>query len=120
MNDWIERLKGRLTSRTLLFIGAGLLLVVFLLRGCSGVDLSREEAEAIATAAFEADVGYFEPEKVESRVLRQGIPTRAVWIVMFTVADPDGTRTEFLHRATVRVDAGSGKVLKVDVDEPDS
>ncbi|MDE0699972.1 MAG: hypothetical protein F4Y27_11645 [Acidimicrobiaceae bacterium] len=41
--------------------------LVTVVRGCSGVDISREEPEAIATAAFEADDGYFEPEKVESR-----------------------------------------------------
>lgn len=117
MSDWINKFKGKTTSRTLLFIGAGLLVVVFLLRGCSGVDISKEEAIAVATAAFEADEGYFEPEKTEARVLRQGIPTRAVWIVVFTVADPDGSRTEFLRHATVRVDARSGDVIEVDITE---
>lgn len=120
MSDWIEKLKGFMTPRKVIFIVAGLLVVVFVVRGCAGVDLSREEAEAIATAAFEADEGYFEPENIESRVLRQGIPTRAVWIVVFTVADPDGSRTEFLHHATVRVDAGTGDVIEVDIGESDS
>ena len=120
MSDWIEKLKSFMTPRKVIFIVAGLLMVVFMVRGCSGVDISREEAEAIATAAFEADEGHFEPEKVESRVLRQGIPTRAVWIVVFSVPDPDGTRTEFLNHATVRVDAGTGDVIEVDIGEPDS
>ncbi|MCY3851396.1 MAG: PepSY domain-containing protein [Acidimicrobiaceae bacterium] len=119
MSDWIDKLKNFMTPRKVIFIVAGLLVVVFVARGCSGIDLSREEAEAIATAAFEADDDYFEPEKIESRVLRQGIPTRAVWIVVFTVADPDGTRTEFLNHATVRVDAGTGEVIEVDIGEPD-
>ena len=74
-----------MTPRKAIFIVAGLLVVVFVTRGCAGVDLSREEALSIATAAFEAEDGYFEPEKTEARVLRQGIPTRAVWIVVFTV-----------------------------------
>ncbi|MDE0067117.1 MAG: PepSY domain-containing protein [Acidimicrobiaceae bacterium] len=120
MSNWIDKLKSFMTPRKALFIVAGLLVVVFMVRGCSGVDVSREEAEAIATAAFEGDEDYFEPEKVESRVLRQGIPTRAVWVVVFTVADPDGSRTEFLNHATVRVDADTGEVIEVDVGEPDS
>ena len=108
-----------MTSRRLLFVAAGLLVVIFLMRGCSGVDISREEAVANATAAFEADPGYFEPVNTEARVLRQGIPTSAVWIVVFTVPDPDGSRTEFLHHATVRVDAGSGDVIGVEITDPD-
>ena len=120
MSEWIEKLKGQLTSRNLLFVGAGLLVVVFVMRGCSGVDISQEEAVANATAAFEAQEGYFEPEETRARVLRQGIPTRAVWFVVFTVPYPDGSRGEFLHHATVMVDAGTGDVLDVDITESDS
>ena len=118
VSDWTDRIKGRVTSRRLLFVAAGLLVAVFLLRGCSGVDVTREEAVANATAAFESHEGYFEPVNTEARVLRQGIPTRAVWFVVFTVPDPDGSRNDFLHRATVRVDAGSGDVLDVEVTAP--
>ena len=118
--SWLDKIKGQMTSRRLLFIAAGLLVVVFLLRGCSGVDISREEAVATATAAFQAHEGYFEPTDTEARVLRQGIPTSAVWIVVFTVPDPDGSRTEFLHHATVRIDAGNGDVLDVEIKAPDS
>ncbi len=120
MSSWIARLKNWMTPRKAIFIVAGLLVVVFLMLGCSGVDISKEEAVDNATAAFEAHEDYFEPENTEARVLRQGIPTRAVWIVVFTVPDPDGTRTEFLHHATVRVDAGTGDVFEVDITEPDS
>lgn len=119
MSIWINRIKGQMTSRRLLFVGSGLLVAIFLMRGCSGVDISREEAVSNATAAFEAHEGYFEPENTEARVLRQGIPTSAVWIVVFTVPDPDGGRNEFLHHATVRVDAGTGNVLDVEITDPD-
>ena len=67
MSEWIKKLKGQLTSRKLLFVGAGLLVVVFVMRGCSGVDISQEEAVANATAAFEAQEGYFEPEETRSQ-----------------------------------------------------
>ncbi len=119
MSNWSDRIKGRMNSRRLLFVAAGLLVVIFLMRGCSGVDISREEAVANATTAFEAHEGYFEPENTEARVLRQGIPTSAVWVVVFTVPDPDGSRNEFLHHATVRVDAGTGDVLDVEITAPD-
>ena len=119
MSEWIEKLKGQMTSRKLLFVGAGLLVVVFVMRGCSGVDISKEEAVDNATAAFEAHQGYFEPEDVNARVLRQGIPTRVVWIVVFSVPYPDGSRNEFLHHAAVRVDAGTGDVLGVEITAPD-
>ncbi len=120
MSNWIAKLKNWMTPRKAIFIVAGLLVVVFVTRGCAGVDLSREEALSIATAAFEAEDGYFEPEKTEARVLRQGIPTRAVWIVVFTVADPDGSRTDFLQHATVRIDAGTGDLIGVEIGDPDA
>ena len=119
MSNWIKKIKDQMSSRRLLFVAAGLLVVVFLMRGCSGVDLSRDEAVANATDAFEAHEDYFEPENTEARVLRQGIPTRAVWIVVFTVPDPDGTRNEFIHHATVRVDARTGDVFEIDITPPD-
>ena len=118
--SWLDRIKGQMTSRRLLFIAAGLLVVVFLMRGCSGVDISREEAVATAATAFQAHEGYFEPVNTEARVLRQGIPTSAVWIVVFTVPDPDGSRNEFLHHATVRVDAGNGNVLDIEITASDN
>lgn len=120
MSDWVGKAKGQMTSRKLLFVAAGLLVAVFVMRGCSGVDVSQQEAVAAATAAFEAHEGYFEPANVEARVLRQGIPTSAVWFVVFTVPDPDGSRTDFLHHAAVRVDASSGDVLDVEITAPDS
>ena len=119
MSNWIVKLKNWLTPKKLLAIAGVLLVVVFVTRGCAGVDISKEEAVATATAAFEADEDYFEPEVAEARVLRQGIPTRAVWIVVFTVPDPDGSSSEFLHHASVRIDAGNGEVLDVVITESD-
>ena len=47
--------------------------------------------------------------------------TSAVWVVVFTVddPDPDAGRNEFLRHAAVRVDASTGEVLDVDISEPD-
>lgn len=117
MSGWIDKAKTQMTSRRLLFIAAGLLIVVLIGRSCSGVDISEEQAIAAATAAFEANEGYFEPEKVEARVLRQGFPARPVWFVVFTVPDPNGSRNDFLHHASVQVNAGNGAVVSVEITE---
>ena len=120
MNEWFEKLRERLTSRSILFIVAAVAVVVFMARGCSGVNITEQEAIAAATVAFEAHDGYFEPQRTEARVLRQGIPTRAVWFVLFTVPDPQGSQNDFLNRAEVQVDAANGAVLEVSVTKPDS
>ena len=116
-----NRLKA-LPGRTKLFLVVGVvLIIVFSTRACSGVKIEEEEAIATALAAFEQSDNAFVPERTEARILRQGIPTSSVWVVVFTVADPDpdAGRNEFLRHAVVRVDAGTGKVLAVDISEPD-
>ena len=119
MSIWIDRLKNWMTPKKLLAIVGVVLIVVFTTRGCDGVDLSRDEAMAIATAAFEADEDHFEPEITESKVLRQGIPSRAMWIVVFAVPDPDGKRSEFLKHAKVRIDAGTGDLVDLVIHQSD-
>ena len=116
-----NRLKA-LPGRTKLFLVVGVvLIIVFSTRACSGVKIEEEEAIATALAAFEQSDNAFVPERTEARILRQGIPTSSVWVVVFTVADPDpdAGRNEFLRHAVVRVDASTGKVLAVDISEPD-
>ena len=116
-----NRLKA-LPGRTKLFLVVGVvLIIVFSTRACSGVKIEEEEATATALAALEQSDNAFVPERTEARILRQGIPTSSVWVVVFTVADPDpdAGRNEFLRHAAVRVDANTGKVLAVDISEPD-
>lgn len=113
--NFIDRLKA-MPRQTKLLVAIGVVLAVLFVffRGCSGVEISEEDA--VATARAQID---FEPERTEARVLRQGIPTRPVWVVVFTVPDPEGGRNDFLRHAAVRVDASSGELIDVEISEPD-
>lgn len=110
-----DRLKA-MPRQTKLLVAVGAVLAISLIffRSCSGIEISEEDA--VATARAEID---FEPERTEARVLRQGIPTRPVWVVVFTVSDPEGGRNDFLRHAAVRVDARTGELIDVEISEPD-
>lgn len=112
---FFDRLKA-MPRQTKLLVAVGAVLVVSFIffRSCSGIEISEEDA--VATARAEID---FEPERTEARVLRQGIPTRPVWVVVFTVPDPEGGRNDFLRHAAVRVDARTGELIDVEISEPD-
>lgn len=106
-------------GRTKLLIAVGVLLVfLFATRSCQGVDISEEQATATARAALADDPGAFTPERTEAQILRQGFPPQSMWVVVFTVREPDGGPEDFLHRAAVWVNAGSGELEQINVDEP--
>ena len=106
-------------KRTKLLLAVGLVLVVIVATGqCRGVDITEEQAIATATTALAADPGAFEPDRIEAKVLRQGFPPNPMWIVVFTVPDPEGGPEDFLRHAAVWVDAGSGEVRQVNVTQP--
>ncbi|MXV88485.1 MAG: hypothetical protein F4117_14370 [Acidimicrobiales bacterium] len=114
-----ERLRAS-PGRPLLLIAVGLILVILFLRGgCSGVDISEGQAVNTARAALAAHPEAFEPERTEAKVLRQGFPPTPMWVVVFTVPDPEGGPEQFLHHAAVWVHAGTGELRQVDVSEPD-
>ena len=77
--------------------------------------VGQEQAIAVARAALAADPRAFAPEWVEARMLDWGSPPRPMWAVVFTVADPNGGRLDFLHHAAVWVDPDSGAIQQVDV-----
>ena len=109
----------RLPGRTKLLIAVGVLLaVIFVTRSCQGVEVSEQEALATARAALAAHPGAFAPEHTEAQVLRQGFPPESMWVVVFTVREPDGGPEDFLHHAAVWVNAGSGELEQINVDEP--
>lgn len=110
--DRFRSVPGR--TKLLLATGAVLAVSFLFFQSCSGVEITEEEA--VATARAEID---FEPELTEARVLRQGIPTRPVWVVVFTIPDPEGGRNDFLRHAEVRVDARTGELLDVEISQPD-
>ena len=116
--NWLRAIPAR--TKLLVVIGI-VLFVLFVTRACTGVEITEEEAVAAARAALEQSDDAFVPERTEARVLRQGIPTTVLWIVVFTVDDPDpeAGRNEFLRHAAVKVSARTGEVLEVDISEPD-
>ncbi len=114
----MERLRA-VPGRTKLLVIVGVVLLIVLVTGrCSGVDIAEERAIAVAEAALAADPGAFTPERTETKVLRQGFPPRPMWVVVFTVADPGGGAEDFLHHAAVWVDASSGDVREIKVEQP--
>ena len=111
----------RLPGRTKLFVAIGLALVaiaIFAPQSCAGDDIGEEQAIATARTALEAAPGAFEPERIETKLLRQGFPAQLMWVVVFTVPDAEGGREDFLRHAAVWVDAGSGEVRRVSIREP--
>ena len=118
-------LLGRLRAvqgRTRLLIAVGLALVltaVFAPQSCGGRDVEQEQAVATAQTALAADPGAFVPEKTEAKLLRQGFPAKLMWVVVFTVADPEGSPEEFLQKADIWVNANTGELAQVIVHKPD-
>ena len=118
-------LLSRITAmqgRTKLLIAVGVLLVVisvFAPQSCGGRQVEEEQAIATASAALAAEPGAFAPEKTEAKLLRQGFPAKLMWVVVFTVADPEGSPEEFLHKADIWVNANTGELEQVIVHEPD-
>ena len=114
----IERLRA-LPSRFLLFVGLALALVVLatsgILNANSDVEIERDEAITIARE----HVG-FEPERQEARIFRQGARLQPVWGVSFSVPSEDGGPREFERLTTVEIDAKTGEVLRVSVDDPEN
>ena len=111
----------RLPGRTMLLFAIGLALVaiaIFAPQSCAGDDIGEERAIATARNALAAEPDAFEPEKTEAKLLRQGFPAQLLWVVVFTVPDPEGGREDFLRHAAVWVDAGSGEVRQVNVGKP--
>ena len=108
-----------LPGRTILLIALGVLLVVLFATGsCRGIDISEAQAVATARSALAAHPGAFTPENTEAQVLRQGFPPNSMWVVVFIVPEPDGGSEDFLHRAAVWVNANSGELEQINVDDP--
>lgn len=106
----------RLPGRTKLLIAVGVLLaVVFATRSCSGVEITQAQAIDAARTALAAHPDTFEPTRVGAKVLRQGFPPDPVWVVVLTVADPEGGSEDFLHHAGIWVDAKTGQVNQIDI-----
>ena len=98
------------STKLLIATGVFLLLGAVFMRGCRGAEIPREEAEA--TARARVDFATLDPERTESRVLRQGIPASSEWVVVFKVLEPGGDPKKFHCHASVYIDAASGNLLR--------
>ncbi|MGH2589184.1 MAG: PepSY domain-containing protein [Actinomycetota bacterium] len=93
---------------------AVLLFAFFVARSCQQDQIRITEEQAIATAEEQIE---FTPEETQIRLLRQGIDTRPFWIVSLSI--PKGEREDrFSRLALVHIDANTGKVTKVEEQEP--
>lgn len=99
-------------SRTKLLIATGvvLLIIVMFFQSCQNVEVKREEA--LATARSRVDFAGVEPERAEAKLIRQGIPTTAQWVVVFRIQDPEGGSEDFLCHASVYIDATTGELTR--------
>jgi hypothetical protein len=73
--------------------------------GHGGQQVSEERAVAIARPQVN-----FTPEGHNIRLVRQGIPPRAVWAISFWIKDRQGTPTQL---TVVLVDASTGQIDSV-------
>jgi hypothetical protein len=78
-------------------------------RSCQQSQIRISEERAIASA--EARVP-FEPERVQVRLVRQGLTSRPFWVVSLSVPR-EGETQVFDELAVVRVSANTGKVEEV-------
>lgn len=102
-------------ARLLVSAGALLLVVLLVFDGCSGVEITEEQAVATARASLDSAEGSFVPERTEVRLIRQGFPPQPRWAVVFVIPDPEGGRSAYLRRAAITVDAATGAVIEVDI-----
>lgn len=110
----IRAMQGR--TRLLILVGLVLLAIaVFAPQSCGGRKVEEEQAVETAQAALAAAPDSFVPEKTEAKLLRQGFPAKLMWVVVFTVADPEGGPEDFLHKADIWVDASTGEVSQATV-----
>jgi predicted small secreted protein len=113
----IDRIRA-LPSRLLLLVGLGLVLVVLAASGIltadRDVEIERDEAITIAREHVS-----FEPKREEARIFRQGARLQPVWGVSFSVGSEESGPRDFERLTTVEIDAKTGEVLRVSVDDPD-
>ncbi|MGI9622005.1 MAG: hypothetical protein ACR2PK_04140 [Acidimicrobiales bacterium] len=112
----ITRLRA-LPGRTKVFILLALALPILAFTGVltsdNDVDVTRDEALEIARTYLD-----FEPVTEEARIFRQSARLHAVWAVVFTIPE-EGNPREFERRTSVELDARTGEVLRVSVDNID-
>ena len=92
-----------------------LLLTYFGAKNCQDEQIQTTEEDAIELAREQVD---FEPTDVQIRLLRQGIDRQPKWFVSLSIPLGDPGDDVFKQLAVVRIDARSGEVESVEVQEP--
>jgi hypothetical protein len=87
----------------------GVLVLAFVAaQTCQKSSIRFDKNQAIAKAEDQIP---FEPERVQVRLLRQGLTSKPFWIVSLSVPGP--RENTFSELAVVRVNANSGEVKDV-------
>ena len=92
----------------MLVIAGVFVLAFFVARSCQQSQVRLTKEQAIVIAERQVD---FEPARTQVRLLRQGINSRAYWIVSLSI--PGAREDTFRRLATVQIDANTGKVEEV-------
>ncbi|MGI9608022.1 MAG: hypothetical protein ACR2P0_17970 [Acidimicrobiales bacterium] len=113
----IDRIRSA-DRRKLAFVVVGGLLVILALTGFMNanrdVDLTREEAVELARPHVD-----FEPVNADARLVRQGFQMSPVWAVSFSIPEEGGTGRDFERITTVEINAQTGEVVRISVDNFD-
>ena len=112
-----EPTRGRFSdARFVTFLVLGAVLIALAIGGFFSIDrqtdITAEEAVEIARPLID-----FEPVNEGARFIRQGAQLRPVWAVSFSI--PGGGARDFERLTTVEVDAVTGDVIRIAIDDPD-
>jgi hypothetical protein len=104
--------RGRgISPARVLALVALVALTVLVANSCQKAQVRISQNQAIGTARGQVD---FRPTRTQIRLVRQGINSHPFWAVSLSV--PKGTG--FKELAVIRVDANTGKVASVAVQQP--
>jgi hypothetical protein len=78
--------------------------------GAAGARISQDEAVAIAKRQID-----YEPDRVNVRFFRRGVPSRGAWAVSLSTVEESSAMERL---TTVVVDAGTGRVVEINRSSP--
>jgi hypothetical protein len=85
----------------------------FAAQSCQRAQVRISQEQAVATAREQAG---FTPERMQIRLVRQGLTGRPYWAV--SLSDPAASGEGFARLTTVRIDANTGAVKAVNREVP--
>jgi len=88
------------------------LLAFVVAQTCQRSSIRLDKDQAIAKAKHQVT---FTPKRTQIRLLRQGVPSKPFWIV--SLSRPGKARDSFSALAVIRINANTGKVVSVRVQD---